>query len=380
WSRLSESAQWSLTRHMPLRDLFRLRDHDKITNQDISHILEERFGEQLKPFGLTCDFLLWLFEKTGAVISGPFVLSLIFPQLFTAKELHFFVPKGGQDILMKALKGTGYRSTTLDDGDEDKEDEDDGDEDDGDESDGDESDGDESDGDYHEEDDDEDDGDDDEEECKDCGDSDDEGEDESGDDEKGSDGSDRQERDGTTDDEEMDVIGCADCMNADKKTIKIFESSVNSALAPIPFFDTSLLMNYIAYHGVVLLHPRSTVEGLGIKNFDPAVPLSDRTTAAYQSYTKNGFKFVEDLRTLEIFDRHVCNKSLACPGAHRRLTDEGVLHIPFVVFDDLDTAGLSTLRFAEEGRESWFEWGLTCRERCGGATISRGKYLSTKDG
>ncbi|KAH6891697.1 hypothetical protein BKA70DRAFT_1072531, partial [Coprinopsis sp. MPI-PUGE-AT-0042] len=331
WRLIPYSAKQAMREDLPLRDLYRLKDHGKLTEEDIIDIVEARFGDRLRPFGLDSESVLRLIEKTGAIISGSFVLAILFPSLFSPKDIDFFVSPGGHRLLMKALWAYGYTDSVDEATDN-------------------------TDNDYV-------DGDEEEDEGEDESNEDDESEAEEVEDdedhkskaEEAEDDEDHESKaEEAEDDEDEESEEHLEAEVEDEKeeyhrlrgirrvfevtnpstgkSINIIESLLDTPLAPLPFFHSSLVMNYIAFHGLVVLHPRTTVEGIGHKNRDPTSVLSAKTKEAWAKYTDRGFKLVDNVKELEIFDRHVCKKSFACPGTNRHLKDEGVVHIPFRAF------------------------------------------------
>ncbi|KAH6874665.1 hypothetical protein BKA70DRAFT_1128921, partial [Coprinopsis sp. MPI-PUGE-AT-0042] len=369
WCLIPYSAKQAMREDLPLRDLYRLKDYGKLTEEDIVDIIEARFGDRLRPFGLDSESVLRLIEKTGAIISGSFVLAILFPGLFSPKDIDFFVSPGGHRLLMKALRTYGY-TDSVDEATDDTDD------------------------DYVDGDEEEEEG---EGEGEDEGDEDDEGEaddeseaEEAEDDEDDEDHESEAEEAEDDEDHETEVEdekeeyhrlrGIRRVFEVTNPTtgrsINIIESLLDTPLAPLPFFHSSLVMNYIAFHGLVVLHPGTTVEGIGHKNRDPTSVLSTKTKEAWAKYTDRGFKLVDNVKELEILDLHVCKKSFACPGTNRHLKDEGVVHIPFRAFEHKDEVELAELRFSEEAREGLFEWGLACRNECGGDSWFESMFMS----
>ncbi|KAH6896344.1 hypothetical protein BKA70DRAFT_1438264 [Coprinopsis sp. MPI-PUGE-AT-0042] len=543
WNSLPSSERRALRRDLPLRDLYRLRDHGKLLDGDIIDIVQARFGERLEPFGLNGETVLRLIEKTGAIISGSFVLAILFPGLFSPKDIDFFVSPGGHQILMKHLRAHGYtesavwdarprammdndnqafaiiggggESQSLSESDEanktktdgsvseeerDGEDASDGDseyeqgqgEDDdghtsGDEEtsyedsdfiaetdnseDGNSNDGEANDPDKEEDEEEEDEEDEEDEEEEDEEDEeeedeeDEEEEDEEDEEEEDEEDEEEDEEDWDRDDDEDDEasydrqdlddedydpddeghqvdryssagdnsegscgpsddsgdewemnttdecpptspggtvmdLDSAPCNSEDEtkpktyhrlrgiqrvfevaspttgKTINIIESSIETPLAPLPFFHSSIVINYIAFHGLVVLHPGTTVEGIGYKSPEQGAPSKAKAEAAWAKYVGRGFEIVDDVKKLEIMDQHVCRKSFACPGTKRHLMDQGVLHVPFEAFEELDEAELANMRFCEEAKEGWYEWCLARQEQCSGGSPHEAAYMS----
>jgi hypothetical protein len=560
WHLVHPSRKQVLCETLPLRDLYRLKDHGILTDEDITSIVETRIGERLRPFGLPADRVLGLIKKYGAIISGSFVLAILFPGLFDPKDMDFFVSPGAHRLLMKALRAWGFTEwfvwvrdpspeeadasqasdcmpeaqgtspidseedaamecsdqeyvsdsdesmdysdgakegedqsdsddemrgsdksgdSGADDGDygsnqgeddggdeegEEEEEEEDGDdiddegadeaegdsddevvedgeggvedevseesavetdeegdqtEEDGDEESDqsdeesnddedheDDEDEDEEDDDEDEEDDDDDDGDDNGDEDADYRDSEDEhderqggaakngcrgfsegeSEDAGSESEAEETASEWQESSGEDENDNTQkpqsrnggpqsmknyynlqgIRRVFEVQNpATGKTINIVESSEETPLEPLAFFHCSLVMNYIAFHGLVILHPRTTVEGIGLKNYDlGASEPSTKTRDALKKYAERGFLIVESAKEREICGQHACNKSFACPGTDRDLLDEGVIHIPFTPYEHKGKERLAQLRFAEEAREADFRWRLTSRNEC----------------
>ncbi|KAF6746717.1 hypothetical protein DFP72DRAFT_855075 [Ephemerocybe angulata] len=103
--------------------------------------------------------------------------------------------------------------------------------------------------------------------------------------------------------------------------------SVGQAILPLIRFHSTLVMNYISHHGVVVLH-RLTLGRIGIKNLSPE-GMSSRTKRCYAKYHKRGFHILGRAP-----DGHVCEKDGDCLQTPRSLFDEHVEHFKFPGYED----------------------------------------------
>jgi hypothetical protein len=90
-------------------------------------------------------------------------------------------------------------------------------------------------------------------------------------------------------------------------------------------FHSTLVMNFIAYHGVVSLYPRWTLrkEGFILKN-------SFETWPCFTKYDHRGFGLHRNINDLqEPLGLHCCWKSAYCPLAKRSIHDGFCFYQPF---------------------------------------------------
>ncbi|KAF6741545.1 hypothetical protein DFP72DRAFT_833042 [Ephemerocybe angulata] len=119
--------------------------------------------------------------------------------------------------------------------------------------------------------------------------------------------------------------------------------SVGKAVLPILRFHSTSVMNYISYHGVVVLH-RLTLARIGIKNL-PSDSVSSRTKQCYAKYEQRGFRILD--RTEDV---HVCEVDSDCLQTARSLFDKHVEHFIFPAHQAEDDC---RLRQEEAGIMRW---------------------------
>lgn len=107
----------------------------------------------------------------------------------------------------------------------------------------------------------------------------------------------------------------------DDLSIDVIYSRSNSAIQLIAEFSSTLVMNYIAWFGLVSLYPRLTLQKVGVVNSS-----SPGAVASRLKYEARGFEFVEHVREQ---GRHVCKIDKICPSTIRSIHDTGVMFVPF---------------------------------------------------
>jgi hypothetical protein len=114
--------------------------------------------------------------------------------------------------------------------------------------------------------------------------------------------------------------------NGTRNNINVITTRSENEIRPIFHFHSTLVMNFIAWYGMVCLYPVLTLNRRGLVN-DPNP--SPRIHAFLNKYRARGF----DLQTgLELwFDRgsHVCGHSSECPETIGFLFSDSVLFVPF---------------------------------------------------
>ncbi|KAF6759693.1 hypothetical protein DFP72DRAFT_1098622 [Ephemerocybe angulata] len=98
--------------------------------------------------------------------------------------------------------------------------------------------------------------------------------------------------------------------------------SVSVAILPLMQFHSTIVQNYVAFHGVVVLH-RQTLSRIGLINI-PAAKIPARTLRCLVKYEQRGFKMWKRL----MID-HQCNVDDRCAQTMRSLFDEHVFHFKF---------------------------------------------------
>jgi hypothetical protein len=93
----------------------------------------------------------------------------------------------------------------------------------------------------------------------------------------------------------------------------------------ITTFHSTLVMNYIAYHGVIALYPEWTLNNKGlILNDNP------NNWACFAKYEHRNFNLYRDINELEEPSRsHCCQESPYCPLTKRSLHDGFCFYEPF---------------------------------------------------
>jgi hypothetical protein len=381
WEDLSLSQRKAYTAALPLRDLLLLKDHGRMSDDDISDQTERRFAKQVAAFGFTKPWTQKLMSSTGTIISGSIPLAMAFPGQVNPNDVDFITPPDLEMEVMRQCAELGYTEWLKwvqdDKGDEESADEG-------------------SDG---------------------VGSSSEDGQSEDGTtpesegesvwDSEGSSAEDDEARWDVKDGEELDKGAAGDVkdpcgsgkdsrekpsdtegpnkykgLTAIKdvyelknpttgKTINIIVSATDSPVTPIPLYHSSLVMNYVTHHGFVMLHPLTTIEGIGYKN---VYNNPEKAEKAYDKYTARGFLLTDNVRSLEAANQHECGVSFACPSTYHRLTDEGVLHIPFGRYRELRDS-LEDVRHIEDGHNDEVEWTLIAGEACSSNASEKGGFV-----
>lgn len=136
-------------------------------------------------------------------------------------------------------------------------------------------------------------------------------------------------------------------------TINIIFSRTSCALQPIMEFHSTLLMNFIAWYGVVSLYPELTMNKTGFANV-----IHFLTCLDFQKYRNRGFYIKDDfLETEDDEEGHVCGSHPYCPRTIRYLHDG---HALVYHFPNHTRAG--KLGFFREKFLAWKLYGGICNE------------------
>jgi len=114
-----------------------------------------------------------------------------------------------------------------------------------------------------------------------------------------------------------------------KKEIKIVTILAQHVVQGITNFHSSLVMNYIAWYGIVSLYPEWTLakKGLIVKD-------TSKTLQCFEKYKTRGFTVDRNNTVLDDTDyEHWCEMTPDCPNTCRNLLDG---YCFFVSFVDLD--------------------------------------------
>ncbi|KAF6741546.1 hypothetical protein DFP72DRAFT_861999 [Ephemerocybe angulata] len=134
---------------------------------------------------------------------------------------------------------------------------------------------------------------------------------------------------------------------------------------PLLRSPSTLTMNYVAYHGFVVLHPL-TLSRVGLK----AVPddeITPGTQLLYDRYNKWGFHHRGTLP-----GEHDCNADLRCPQASRSLFDDGVAHFLFPLYANNSGSDGAVFRRHEA---SILRWRLATALSCGDRQSDRHGFI-----
>ncbi|KAJ2916176.1 hypothetical protein MD484_g4251, partial [Candolleomyces efflorescens] len=99
----------------------------------------------------------------------------------------------------------------------------------------------------------------------------------------------------------------------------------------IPLFHSTVVMNYIAFHGMVMLYPRLTLRNKGMINC--AGKLTEKVEKCIEKYRDRGFMLDRGYPSV-VPKSHGCGVDRHCPQTIRHLQDKDILHIPFPPFKD----------------------------------------------
>lgn len=109
-------------------------------------------------------------------------------------------------------------------------------------------------------------------------------------------------------------------------TINVIVSKTASELQPIFEFHSTIVMNFIAWYGLVCLYPSLTLCGRGLINH---CPIPDRIIPCLQKYFNRGFDLRIDVDTWEDTSPHFCGLFASCPTRIGTLLGESIFFLPF---------------------------------------------------
>ncbi|KAJ2919567.1 hypothetical protein MD484_g787, partial [Candolleomyces efflorescens] len=131
----------------------------------------------------------------------------------------------------------------------------------------------------------------------------------------------------------------------------------------IPLFHSTVVMNYIAYHGIVMLYPKTTLNNTGSINCGGKI--TAKMLGCIDKYKERGFTLTRSYPNVNT-SKHRCGVNPYCPQTIRHLQDRGVLHIPF---PDYSEEELGKLRFDNDTNK--FVWQLANVAFCKEATADK---------
>ncbi|KAJ2920514.1 hypothetical protein H1R20_g16580, partial [Candolleomyces eurysporus] len=118
-----------------------------------------------------------------------------------------------------------------------------------------------------------------------------------------------------------------------------------SPLQVIPLFHSTVVMNYIAAHGFVMLYPKLTMNNMGIIN--SGGKLTSKLEGCISKYRKRGFTITRGYPST-VPRSHTCGIDKSCPQTIRHLQDSEILHIPFPSYTGEDPGKLRELHDAKK--------------------------------
>ncbi|KAF6740834.1 hypothetical protein DFP72DRAFT_1087093 [Ephemerocybe angulata] len=129
------------------------------------------------------------------------------------------------------------------------------------------------------------------------------------------------------------------------------------ALVSIAHFHSTVSMNYIAHHGLVLLYSDLTLDRIGLSNGGPW-DMEPHAEQAIQKYKDKGYTITA------VYDNedHTCGGDPSCPQTIRSLQDVGVWHLRWNTFRSTRTRQIRAYRDARK-----FIWQLSGGDWCRGA-------------
>ncbi|KAF6765478.1 hypothetical protein DFP72DRAFT_1058062 [Ephemerocybe angulata] len=128
-------------------------------------------------------------------------------------------------------------------------------------------------------------------------------------------------------------------------------------LVSIAHFHSTVSMNYIAHHGLVLLYPALTLRRAGLSNGGPW-DTHINAFQAIQKYQNLGYT----ITVVSDVEGHCCGSDPSCPQAIRSLQDKGVCHFRWA---DFRMTRSSRLRTSRDARKCI--WQLATGDWCVGA-------------
>ncbi|RXW16174.1 hypothetical protein EST38_g9675 [Candolleomyces aberdarensis] len=113
----------------------------------------------------------------------------------------------------------------------------------------------------------------------------------------------------------------------------------------IPLFHSTVVMNYIASHGFVMMYPKTTLDNMGMINCGGKLPR--KIIGCVSKYRERGFVLVRDFPSMGP-NSHRCGTDKYCPQTIRHLQDKAILHVPFPAYVEEDLGRLRQEKDAEK--------------------------------
>lgn len=108
--------------------------------------------------------------------------------------------------------------------------------------------------------------------------------------------------------------------------INVVFSQSQSGLQPIFEFHSTVVMNYIAWYGVVCLYPGLTLKRRGLINHHV---LPSRVAACIEKYRSRGFDLQPSLGIWNSTRAHICEEDPNCPNSRRHILSPSVFFVTF---------------------------------------------------
>jgi hypothetical protein len=165
--------------------------------------------------------------------------------------------------------------------------------------------------------------------------------------------------------------------------VNVLESSSDSAVTPVFLFHSTLVMSYVAFHGLVIPYPLGYLEGQGYVNV-PSRPMKEKTSMALKKYRDRGFTILDSMEGIP----HMCGRNSSCPATLRSLLDGQTAHYLFPSSVDISPMNMAAVRLGKflpmirkdfEGGEV-LRWKLAGGARCNGGTIEDPGYVMNTSG
>ncbi|KAF6742749.1 hypothetical protein DFP72DRAFT_860120 [Ephemerocybe angulata] len=261
---LSEGDREAFLQRLSVEDLARLCDGGLLSIDDVGGVFHHRLHVLLAPFGFARDDLLEMLKWTEGVIAGSSVLGLLYPGMSSPGGLDFFIGSEFSTAALAFFRRNGYRKTNT----------------------------------FYTW-------------------------------ERGCRANRRHmppskvygSRRGS-DEPVKEIHELTNDSHPNK--VMVFVSPSVSVL-PLLRCPTTLCMNYIAHHGVVILH-RLTLSRIGLKNY-PADEITHHLQSFYRKYEERGFQLWDTFQV-----EHDCSVDERCPLKPRSLFDSHVVHFRWPQF------------------------------------------------
>jgi hypothetical protein len=134
----------------------------------------------------------------------------------------------------------------------------------------------------------------------------------------------------------------------------------------IPLFHSTVVMNYIACHGLVMLYPKTTLRDIGMIN--SGGKLTEKLQGCINKYRNRGFRLTRGYPGV-VPKTHTCGVDKYCPQTVRHLQDSEILHIPFPAYKEED---MRKLRRAYDAQKC--VWQLSNGPYCTATTFDKNGF------